>query len=148
MSKKYSLQGRVVQLLLQAGWEFSGRVEYSDETKIVLVSSKGSMVVYKQHIVAAMILDETISQDLIEDEKPRGYDIGMPVVTDGTKVDLNISEKQESHYGSIIPADMLIGEDTGPQVDFSVSFGDLKNARPGENKYGSTEEIRPFGEKD
>jgi hypothetical protein len=56
---------------------------------------------------------------------------------------------QESYYGSIIPNDMLIGEDTSPEVSFTMSMPDLRNKNNrGERTYGPSEKNGSHREKD
>lgn len=143
MSEKYSLNEQVVRLFLDAGWTFDGRVEYSDETKIVLKSDLGSLVVYKSSIVAAMILKDKDLKALknephIEEDKPRPAGRTM------------IEEYQEKYFGSMIPSDMLIeDEEDKIPVDFSLSMANLRNpSSPGGGKDGSEEEDASYRKKD
>jgi len=143
MSKKYPLEDRVVQLFLSGPHEFAGRVEHIDDDKIVLKSEMGSLVIYRKHIIAAMILDEKSSRDSIDRMSTRTYDNSMssPTSTTADGIGAYIEDEfQENHYGSVIPSDMLIGEDEGPQLSFSLNMSDLKDPKIRGDKYGSTEE--------
>jgi sRNA-binding regulator protein Hfq len=154
MEDKYSLQDKLVNIFLRGGWEFTGRVEFYSKDKVVLMGEMGSLVIYKENIVAAMIIDERKINDSVDPELAPSYDRGAgeaprrppsffirrpPINTDEEEIE------QQSLYGAIIPEDMLQGvaEEKFP-VSFSVSMVDLKNIKPKENANGSTEETPKY----
>lgn len=154
MEDKYSLQDKLVNIFLRGGWEFTGRVEFSSKDKVVLMGEMGSLVIYKENIVAAMIIDERKINGPVDPVPPPSYDRGMAeagrrppsfVVRKKTPEIDPEEEEQQSLYGAIIPEDMLEG-DSEPKipVSFSISFADLKNIRVKENEDGSTEKAPEY----
>lgn len=146
MEDRYSLEGKLVTIFLRGSWEFTGRIEFASKDKVVLLSEMGSLVVYKENIVAAMIIDERKPKDTIEAETPPQYDIDtMPR---NTKIPPRIllDQDQQDHYGSVIPEDMLQGEPDEIPVSFSMSMQELKNIK--EKKDGPTEKAPANRRKD
>lgn len=137
MEDKYSLEGKLVTIFLRGSWEFTGRVEFASKDKIVLLSEMGSLVVYKENIVAAMIIDERKRKDTIEAENPPQYDIDTMPRNTRAPPRILLDQDQLDHYGSVIPEDMLQGDPDEVPVSFSMSMQDLKSIK--EKKDGSTE---------
>lgn len=122
----YNLNERVVVLYLQGGWEFAGRVEFVSDKILVLRSNLGSLVIYREKVVGAMILNEEE-----ESESTPAYHVVRPE-NRGEELEL----LGNNHYGSIIPEDMLEGQGPKIPVDFSIGMFDLKHPRTKEEKYG------------
>jgi len=141
--EKYGLEDKMVTVFLVGPHEFTGVVEHSDKEKLVLIGQDGPFVIYKDKIVAAMIIDETKLKKLSEVVSSEEY---------GSLRGENLlpeAVQEHSHYGSVIPEDMLIGDSNEPEVSFSLSMSSLKN--PSINKNGdvngSKEKIRSNNEK-
>jgi len=128
--KEYSLDGKLVTVFLDGPWEFHGRVEFAAEDKIVLTSDLGSMVIYRESIMAAMIHEEEKElEELIDPELGEKYNVVVP--QDGWQ-----TLEQADYYGAAIPADMLLEGEDSYQVDLSLSMSGLKNPQP-KQKYRS-----------
>jgi sRNA-binding regulator protein Hfq len=148
MDDRYSLEGRLVSIFLRGGWEFTGRVEFSSSDKIVLSSDMGSLVVYKDNIVAAMITDETKNNKKVDAENSSKYDVvARPKIARPPSLRADFEDELDEVefyandlYGSIIPEDMLEGSTEGQiPVSFSISLSEMKSPRVKENKNGPTE---------
>lgn len=139
MEDKYSLEGKLVNLFLRGSWEFTGRVEFASKDKIVLMSDMGSLVIYKENIVAAMIIDETKKKEVIEEEPPPRYELGVGARNlRPASMRLTLDPDQQDQYGSIIPEDMLEESSESKTEDsFSISMFKLKNLTPKESVDGS-----------
>lgn len=134
--EKYSIEGKFVTIFTVGPFEFSGMVEYASKDKIVLTKLGGSLVIYRDKIVGAIIIEDIKLEDSIDDIEPERYEYSPE------EEDVGDIEEQSSYYGSVIPEDMLVGESTEPPVSFSFSLSDLKNARKKGEGYGSSEEAR------
>lgn len=141
MEDNYSLEGKLVTIFLRGSWEFTGRVEFASKDKVVLASDMGSLVVYKENIVAAMIIDEKKEKEITEVEPATQYD--MPIATRNSRpASLRIPyepEGQDQYYGSVIPEDMLEGDSATPPVSFTMSMQELRTAKPEEVNNDPTE---------
>jgi hypothetical protein len=150
MEDQYSLEGKLVNLFLRGSWEFTGRVEFASKDKVVLMSDMGSLVIYKENIVAAMIIDEKNSKETIEEKSRPSYDLGVSsrnARPPGLRLDFD--SDQQDYYGAVIPEDMLSGmKDSEVPVSFSISMSEMKNAKPKENLDGSTEKTSSYRGKD
>lgn len=150
MEDKYSLEGKLVSLFLRGSWEFTGRVEFSSKEKIVLKSDMGSLVVYKENLVAAMIIDETKKEEPIEAKNSPGYD--EEVIRRNFRPQAQNADfynEQYDRYGSIIPEDMLEGSSEEQfSTDFTISMFNLKNVGPEEGENGSGEKTSKHRGKD
>jgi len=67
-------------VFLRGGWEFTGMVEFSSKEKVVLISDMGSLVIYKENIVAAMIIDERKKPAEVDPESAPSYNNNARVV--------------------------------------------------------------------
>jgi hypothetical protein len=146
MEDKYSLEGKLVTIFLRGSWEFTGRVEFSSKDKIVLMSDMGPLVIYKENVVAAMIVDETRKKDEVDPQKSPTYHervVGRNSRPPSLRIDFD--PDQQDQYGSIIPEDMLEkdSEYTAP-TDFSMSMFHIKNIKAKEKADGSTEEAPSY----
>lgn len=138
---KYDLTGKNVEVYLEGNWAFIGLVEYSSSDIIVLDSKEGSLVLYKNKIVAAKILEDRITEEPIDLNITSEYnDYIKPTFIPEENVQLN-------HYGSIIPEDMLEGEADPTPVSFSISMAELKEPTEKKNKYGPSKKVRSNREK-
>jgi sRNA-binding regulator protein Hfq len=143
MEDKYSLEGKLVTIFLHGSWEFTGRVEFFSKEKVVLMSDMGSLVIYKENIVAAMIIDETKAAESFEAESAPGYDNTIRK-RNPRPPSLRLQDddqEQQSHYGSVIPEDMLEGDPDPTPVSFSLSLNDLKKIGAKEGQDGSAKKI-------
>ena len=146
MEDKYSLEGKLVTVFLRGSWEFTGRVEFTSKDKIVLMSDMGSLVIYKENVVAAMIVDEIKKKDEVDPQKAPPYDervVGRNSRPPSLRIDFD--PDQQDQYGSIIPEDMLEEDpEYSAPTDFSMSMFHLKNIKPKEKGNGSTEETPSY----
>lgn len=154
MEDKYSLEGRLVTVFLRGSWDFTGRVEFSSKDKIVLAGDIGSLVVYKENIVAAMIIDEKKIKEGIEPESSLPYDIkGSKGLTRPPSLRVDFDDElnldQQSFYGTGIPEDMLEGNSEKEiPVSFSISMSQFKSEKLKENsKDGPTEKTPEYRRK-
>lgn len=136
----YELVGRNVEVFLEGGWTFIGLVEYSSSEIIVLVDNDGPLILYKNKIVAAKILEDKIIEKPIEVVEPIEYsNQTMPIIED--------ENRQLNHYGSIIPEDMLEGESDPTPVSFSISMSDFTDPVEKKSKYGPSKKTRAYRKK-
>lgn len=150
MDGKYSLEGKLVTVFLRGSWEFTGRVEFAEKDKIVLMSDMGSLVIYKENVVAAMIIDETKKKEEVDREISPKYDervSGRNSRPPSLRIDFDAD--QQDQYGSIIPEDML-EEDSEykSSTDFSINMLQFRNVTTKEKKDGSTEKTPEHRRKD
>jgi len=148
--KRYSLEGKWVKLFLRSNWEFTGVVEYVNDSKVVLISDMGPLVIYKDNIVAAMILDDKKMAETIDHVSPSPYTRNTPSEVH-SEVYRRSHDKIEQYdqYGSVIPEDMLEGEaEKQSPISFSLNMADLKNPKTTEEKYGSRQEAKGSREED
>lgn len=142
---KYELINKMTEIYLEGGWAFTGLVEYVSPEMIVLSIQNESIILYRNKIVAAKIIEEMIIEESIEPVTPIEYQESavIPVID----VDAAI-ETQVNHYGSIIPEDMLEGTPDPTPVSFSISMSDFKKPMEKENKYGPRKKTRNSRKKD
>lgn len=149
MEDKYILEGKLVSVFLRGSWEFTGRVEYSSKDKVVLLSDMGSLVIYKENIVAAMIIDETKVGESIDPKPSPRYDSSIRARNSRPPtLRLDPDSDQQDHYGSVIPEDMLEGVGDQTPVSFSLSFGELKNVEGKESVNGPGQKDAGYRRKD
>jgi sRNA-binding regulator protein Hfq len=139
MEDKYSLEGRLVSVFLRGGWEFTGMVEFSSKEKVVLISDMGSLVIYKENIVAAMIIDERKKPAEVDPESAPSYNNNARVVAQRPRLGKPEYLEEMDFYGSVIPEDMLEGKSEEPNTTFSLSMSQLKNPKTMEKQNGPTE---------
>jgi len=144
MNDHYDLVGKIVELHLVSGKTFSGMVEFKNTLRVVLVGNCGTIVIQRDKIEAAVILDLKESITSIDKiSNPRYYNnVGnIPEAKSESYLhDISLRNRidQESYYGSMIPSDMLIGEETEPEVNLSITMSSLKNIKSeGETEYDS-----------
>jgi hypothetical protein len=131
--EKNMLDGEWVTLYLSGGHIVGGRVESSSDKEVVIVNDTGIMIASRDMISGIMVThSETNTEDRIEPVIASAYhDIeAKPEEVEEYYQPESNELGQGNHYGSVLPADMLIGEDDEPQVDFAVTMSSLRNPPP------------------
>lgn len=110
----HDLKDKKIKLYMVGGLEFLGLSEFVSEKTVVLRTFEGLLIVDRKNIIATLIINEELSEeindfnnnDYLSQEMPQGI--------------------IDNYYGSIIPEDMLVGESDKNSVDLSVSFFNTK----------------------
>lgn len=135
---KYELVGKTIEVFLTGGWTFVGLVEYASPEMLVLESEEGPLILYRDKIVAAKIVEEIIRKNFLDEVAEPEYDVPMPL----PQIEENI---QLNHYGAIIPEDMLEGKADPTPVSFTISMADFKDPKKSmekKNSYGPHKKTR------
>lgn len=140
MSEKYNLINKQVNIYCTGGWNFIGKVEFISLEILVLDDGMDKMVLYRDKIVGAMILDDKKIEEIKEPVKEPQY---QPKSKVAASEPLDLMENiYGGAYGSIIPNDMLEGEDDRPQVDFAIQMSSLRQLDNEGVSLGSNKETK------
>lgn len=125
MNKNYELLDRAVEIFTDGGWQFSGIVEFISPEILVLNIQNKSQVIYRDKIVAALILDNKNIEQNIDHEETNEYLVKN--VQPSYENDIIGGYEIGNTYGSIIPEDMLekTDEKISP-IDFSIQMSKLQ----------------------
>jgi sRNA-binding regulator protein Hfq len=131
--EKYKLVNKHVTVFTDGGWDFQGIVEHEDETRLILIEDVEPFVIYKSKICAiSILLDDDEAEKAQEDEELLKYDRPLSMHSRHEEMhDMGVQDNQmnyeaeQSHYGSIIPSDMLIG-DAEKLDDFTINMSSFK----------------------
>ena len=108
-----------------------GTVITYDDDEIILNTPDGMLIVERAGVAGILVFNDDYknTDEDLEPESRSGYDIGVVMSQEEDPGIVQIESNDVGHgnqYGSIIPADMLIGENPDPQVDLSISAGSLR----------------------
>lgn len=127
------LKGELVQLYLDGGFIVEGIIEEdSDSQDIFLKTLDGTLLVSRNKISGILIpvikepdgfLKPTIATTAFQDIGIRDEELEQPLVYQPEENTLGSG----NHYGSVLPADMLVGDEEEPPVDFVVTMTSLNN---------------------
>jgi hypothetical protein len=125
MSEKFDLMDKNVRFYMDGGWEFLGKVVFLDLEKIIITNfDEENIVIYREKISAAKIVDEINLEDEVDAVMNTGYhNVMSPAVHPALYNETN-------NFGAFIPEDMLKEDKNkkkSPQVDFSISLQQLKS---------------------
>ncbi len=134
MSEKLeSLYGDKVSLYLNGGHKITGHVMYINEKEVSIETEDGILIAERKYVSGILVYFEKEEESIVP-FNPVEYDRYEMEPAEET-LDIYAADQNElgqsNQYGSILPSDMLIGEDEDPQVDLSVTMSSLISIKPG-----------------
>lgn len=158
MIGEYILAGKNVTLYLKNNLEITGYIKFVGgikffkeqkrpiEDSIIIVENGKTIITNISEISTVKILDKIHLESGIDANNSDRYNTVVAKKNArgaGTKPSENFSSISgyQQQYGSIIPSDMLVGEDDRPEVSFSSYFGGTQNEYRGYHN-DSIEEAR------
>jgi hypothetical protein len=136
---------KIILYVLSQENPFYGEVIDVDSDDIVLQLDGSVGFFSRDKIVAILIMEEETSftEEDVDHESPAGYDISAIAEYVHDEEEIMAPANDIGHgnqYGSLIPGDMLIGDDE-PEVDLSISMSTMINPPTSrESRYGPKEE--------
>jgi len=160
MNDKLKISGRMVHIIARDSFELKGVIEHIEDDFIVVRKNDKMIIVYKANLIAAELIEDVEDESLIDSIINKHYQdyededdsdsssLPTPMFVRQRPYAESGDEESNSAYGSIIPSDMLIGDDDGIQTTFSMSMSSLVNPNPNRGSYGSREEDESDREED
>lgn len=134
-----NLVNKVITVYTDGGWKAHGKVELDQEDRLGLVTADNSVfIILKAKISMIQIEPEVIKSEAAQEpEDSQRYQPPTARIAGGVKVTQGAYATTEENYigagnqyGSLIPSDMLEGEEEGDSIDeFAVSWGAPSNGR-------------------
>ena len=135
MKKENVFKDSNVTLYLVGGHKLDGRIVEISEEEIVLDLGDydpGTLIARRTMVSGIVIWGERITEGSIDPVSVSTYhesEEEEPLDEEPYYEPEQNTLGQGNHYGSVLPSDMLIGEDPH-SVDLSIAMSSLKNAKP------------------
>jgi hypothetical protein len=127
-----NLKNSKITLFLLGGHKITGVVLDTDEDTIFMSLDEDLLVASREMVAGVLIHSEIKAEELIDRETTPRYDSSEPEI----EVSQEVYDPETNtlgpgnHYGSVLPSDMLIGDDDEPEVSFAVTMSSLQSVRP------------------